>query len=108
MTCLPTNSFRHQSFDQSFLLYKVALPQSPRGTFIVVYVLVATILCNNSNQMCKAHLSMEWHQAMTFAKCCAKTCLGTQQEKYLKKPKYKDAPKPQYERERKIKVSILA
>ena len=71
--------------------------------YLVVNVLVATILCGYSNQMCKAHLTMEWHQAMTFAKCCAKKCLGTQQEKYLKKPKYKDAPKPQYERERKMK-----
>lgn len=78
-------------------------PYFTKWHYLVVNVLVATILCGYSNQMCKAHLTMEWHQAMTFAKCCAKKCLGTQQEKYLKKPKYKDAPKPQYERERKMK-----
>ena len=80
----------------SFLLYKVALN-----------VLDATILCGLSNQMCKAHLSMEWHQAVSFAKCCAKACLGTQQEKCLKKPTYRNAPKPRYEREREIKGLYL-
>ena len=74
--------------------------------YLVVNVLVATILCGYSNQMCKAHLSMEWHQAMIFAKCCAKTCLGTQQEKCLKKPKYKDAPNHNTKGKGRYKVFI--